>query len=170
MYPQEINICKSTLLARMTSSSTSPSSFPTPFKKSASSYCFFIKSIQIITSLPEKNMFGQNHSDYSPDFHAAQQTPMFLPPLAIPEHDCVSSLRSEISSGCSSYGGSPTSITSYMIPRSNSFHKNMDVYSPMYSSPPGYFECESSSVRKVLSAGDLQVRFFRTMQHVRESI
>lgn len=130
-------------------------------------------------------MFGHHHPefpyDYSPDFHGLQDAssssaatqPLFLPPLAIPEHDCVSALRSEMtgytSSGCSSYGGSPTSITSYgggyiptVIPRSHSVHKNMEIYSPMNSSPPGYLDCETSSVRKVLSAGDLQVRRFVT--------
>ncbi|KAL8501609.1 hypothetical protein ACS0TY_020935 [Phlomoides rotata] len=128
-------------------------------------------------------MFGHNHTqlpyvydydyDYSPDLQTFPAPPLFLPPLAIPEHDSISALRSEItstgytSSGCSSYGGSPTSITSYgggayipaIIPRSHSLHRNMEVYSPMNSSSPptgGYLDCETSSVRKVLSAGDLQ--------------
>ncbi|KAL0310306.1 UNVERIFIED_CONTAM: hypothetical protein Scaly_2941400 [Sesamum calycinum] len=96
--------------------------------------------------------------------------PLYLPPLAIPaELDSLSALRSELghtSSGCSSYGGSPSSITSYgtcstptLIQRSVSSHslqKNSEVYSPMNASPPGYFEAETSSVRKVLSTGDLQ--------------
>ncbi|KAG8387760.1 hypothetical protein BUALT_Bualt02G0054800 [Buddleja alternifolia] len=132
-------------------------------------------------------MFGHNMNgipyDYSSELQAQFQLqdttthttypppPLYLPPLAIPgnEHDSLSALRSEIgytSSGCSSYGGSPNSLTSYgtyspsLIQRSISSHslqKNLEVYSPMHSSPPGYIETETSSVRKVLSTGDLQM-------------
>ncbi|KAI3461493.1 hypothetical protein Pfo_018156 [Paulownia fortunei] len=113
--------------------------------------------------------FLELHGQFpSADTHTAQPTfplpPLFVPSLAIPsnEHDSVSGLRSEIgysSSGCSSYMGSPSSITSYgtysptLIQRSISSHslqKNLE------SSPTGYFESETSSVRKVLSIGDLQ--------------
>lgn len=128
-------------------------------------------------------MFGHNRAElpndyYSSEFHsqfplpetaaAAAQTfpppPLFIPPL---EHDCLSALRSEVgytSSGGSSYGGSPTSFAAYspptMIQRSissHSLHKNFEPYSSAIgsSSPPTYHDSESS-VRKVLSTGDLQ--------------
>ncbi|KAI3450483.1 hypothetical protein Pfo_007148 [Paulownia fortunei] len=122
-------------------------------------------------------MFGHNRNelpyDYSsefpcqfplPDSHTTPTTttlqtfpspPLFLPPLAIPgEHDSISALRSELgytSSGCSSYVGSPNSITSYgtysptIIQRSVSSHslqKNVEVYSPMNSSPQGFFSLQ----------------------------
>ncbi|CAI9105257.1 OLC1v1004141C1 [Oldenlandia corymbosa var. corymbosa] len=103
-------------------------------------------------------------------------------PLAIPvnEYEYLSALKSELnhssSSGCSSYN-SPTSLTSYygspptsltsfelannpnslMMQRSISSHsllhnKNFQGFSPL-----GYLDsAETSPVRKVLSAGDLQ--------------
>ncbi|PIM99943.1 hypothetical protein CDL12_27554 [Handroanthus impetiginosus] len=114
-------------------------------------------------------MFGHNRInnelpyEYSSDFpthFSTSQTlpspPLFLPPLAIPGEPDFSV------SGCSSYGGSPTSITysPTLIQRSVSslsLQKNMEVYSPMQSlSPPAYYETETSSVRKALSTGDLQ--------------
>ncbi|KAK6142089.1 hypothetical protein DH2020_012191 [Rehmannia glutinosa] len=131
-------------------------------------YEYYSSELHVACQFPVENVTAAAHQAYpSPR--------LFIPPLlAIPgEHDSLSALRSEqlgyASSGCSSYGGSPpSSITSYgtysptsMIQRSISSHslhqKNMEVYSPMNSSsPPGYFEPETSYVRKALSTGDLQ--------------
>ncbi|KAJ8551803.1 hypothetical protein K7X08_028246 [Anisodus acutangulus] len=105
-----------------------------------------------------------------------------LPPphLAIPsvntEFDSLSPLKSEFgynsSSSCSSYGSPASSVTSYndptsLIQRSISSHtlvKNMEGFCPLASSPTGFLDSETSSVRKVLSTGDLQVMHL-LMQH-----
>ncbi|XP_057782748.1 zinc finger protein CO3 [Salvia miltiorrhiza] len=113
-------------------------------------------------------MFGHKLPyDYTSDFQSqfplpdAAAQPFPPPPLFIPipgaEHDSLSALRSEIgytSSGCSSYGGSPTSYSPTLIHRSISLHRNMDAYSAINSAP--YCDCDTTSVRKVLSTGDLQ--------------
>lgn len=122
-------------------------------------------------------MFGHNRTDYPYDctseFPVPEAQSFPPPPLFIPipggggDRDCLSALRSEMqgggytSSGCSSYGGSPTSYSPTIIHRSistHSLHQNPDLYS---SPPPPYYDCgthsSSSSVRKVLSTGDLQV-------------
>ncbi|KAL3625927.1 hypothetical protein CASFOL_030456 [Castilleja foliolosa] len=108
-------------------------------------------------------MFGQNSNElpynYPSQFQAhfefapQQQQPMNL---AIPEeHDSIPALRSELgytSSGCSSYGGSPTTYGSPTMLHS-------DVYYPFHSSPPTplFFEPDdTSSVRNSLSTCDLQ--------------
>ncbi|KAH6814091.1 hypothetical protein C2S51_023109 [Perilla frutescens var. frutescens] len=121
-------------------------------------------------------MFGHNRSaelpyDYNTEFHSqfplpdgggAQTSfpppPLFIPPLANPG----GTLRSEIgysSSGCSSYGGSPTSIANYsdpiIIQRSIS-HKNLELEVYSSSAPPYGDSWDATSVRKVLSTGDLQ--------------
>ncbi|KAL2508502.1 zinc finger protein CONSTANS-LIKE 14-like [Forsythia ovata] len=107
------------------------------------------------------NEFSYNKFGHFPLPDIASTSPLILPPLAIPsnDHDSLSAFKSELgysSSGCSSYIGSPTSITtSYetytptLIQRSissHSLHKNFEGYSPLDSSP----------VRKALSTGDLQ--------------
>ncbi|CAN4119978.1 unnamed protein product [Withania somnifera] len=96
------------------------------------------------------------------------------PPLAIPSvnnniHE-FESLKSEFcnnnsSSSCSSYGSPATSYNNdptSLIQRSISSHsllvKNMEGFFPIVSSPTGFHVSETpSSVRKVLSTGDLQV-------------
>ncbi|XP_055834929.1 zinc finger protein HD1-like [Solanum dulcamara] len=99
------------------------------------------------------------------------------PPLSIPlvnntiEFDSISPLKSELcnnnsSSSCSSYGSPVTSYNTNdpasLMQRSISSHsllvKNMEGFCPMVSSPTGFHDSETpSSVRKVLSTGDLQV-------------
>ncbi|KAL1558622.1 zinc finger protein CO3-like isoform X1 [Salvia divinorum] len=87
--------------------------------------------------------------------------PLFIPIPGAAEHDSLSALRSEIgytSSGCSSYGGSPTPYSPTLMHRSissHSLHGNMDVYSAINSSA-AYCDYDATSVRKVLSTGDLQ--------------
>ncbi|XP_073301076.1 uncharacterized protein [Primulina huaijiensis] len=127
-------------------------------------------------------MFTGNplHDEYSVAFPTAPspppstfpQPPIFLPPLAIPvgnDHDLISALKPEFgytSSGCSSYGGSPSSVTSYNTTYSPTLTQSsvssqslqinqLEGYSAMNSSH-GYFEAEAGSFRKALSTGDLQ--------------
>lgn len=125
-------------------------------------------------------MFGQNHNqyyyDYSMDFNAEfplpetttalPPPPLILPTLSIPDHDSISALRSEVgytSSGCSSYGGSPSSVTHSptLFQRSISSHSlqkgNSEAYSPMNYSAQCLYDLETSPVRKALSTGDLLV-------------
>ncbi|XP_041994860.1 zinc finger protein CO3-like isoform X2 [Salvia splendens] len=101
---------------------------------------------------------GELPYDYTSEFPPA---PLFIP-IPGAEHDSLSALRSEIgytSSGCSSYGGSPTPYSPTQMQRSISslsLHGNMDVYSAINSSSPAYCDYDTTSVRKVLSTGDLQ--------------
>ncbi|KAL6508919.1 hypothetical protein OROHE_021478 [Orobanche hederae] len=105
-------------------------------------------------------MFGQNshelpnnYSPYFPQPEINQTFPpsqLFLPPLAISgEHDSLSAFRSKVgytSSEHSSYGGSPTSTTSY-----GTYSPTVDLF------PQGqYFELEdTSSLWKTLTAGNM---------------
>ncbi|CAI9778788.1 unnamed protein product [Fraxinus pennsylvanica] len=116
-------------------------------------------------------MYGHISNEFSydnfvhfplPDITSTTTAPLALPlpHLAIPSnnHDSLSAFKTELennSSGCSSYIGSPTSITSHGIYAStltqrsissHSLHKNFEGCSPVDSSP----------VRKALSTGDLQ--------------
>ncbi|KAG6417951.1 hypothetical protein SASPL_120148 [Salvia splendens] len=109
-------------------------------------------------------MYGSSRAelpyDYTSEF---PPPPLFIPIPGAAEHDSLSALRSEIgytSSGCSSYGGSPTPYSPTLMQRSISslsLHGNMDVYSAINSSSPAYCDYDTTSVRKVLSTGDLQV-------------
>lgn len=105
------------------------------------------------------------------------------PPLSIPlvnnitiEFDSISTLKSEFncnnnsSSSCSSYGSPATSYNTNdptsLMQRSISSHsllvKNMEGFCPIVSSPTGFHDSETpSSVRKVLSTGDLQVNYVK---------
>ncbi|XP_041989477.1 zinc finger protein CO3-like isoform X2 [Salvia splendens] len=108
-------------------------------------------------------MYGSSRAelpyDYTSEF---PPPPLFIPIPGAAEHDSLSALRSEIgytSSGCSSYGGSPTPYSPTLMQRSISslsLHGNMDVYSAINSSSPAYCDYDTTSVRKVLSTGDLQ--------------
>lgn len=65
------------------------------------------------------------------------------------------------------YYGSPTSLTSFEANNSNLMqrsisshsllHKNLQGFSALVSSPIGYLDSETSTVRKVFSTGDLHV-------------
>ncbi|KAL6516492.1 hypothetical protein OROGR_019797 [Orobanche gracilis] len=127
---------------------------------------------------PNSHELPNNYSPYfqgyyfpQPEINQSFPPPqLFLPTLATSgEHNSLSALRSELgytSSGCSSYGGSPTSITSYgtyspttMIQHSissHSFQKNSEIYSSMDLSSQGqYFELEdTSSLWKAPTAGN----------------
>ncbi|OIT33557.1 PREDICTED: two-component response regulator-like APRR5 [Nicotiana attenuata] len=136
------------------------------------------------------NNHMENNSSYVyTHFPTSQTLPLVSlpPPLAIPsvnniEYDSLSPLKSEVgynSSSCSSYG-SPSSVTSYathdpsnLIQRSISSHSllrnNMEGFCPLVSSPTGFLDSETSSVRKVLSTGDLQVMHLLQHNHRSES-
>ncbi|XP_049379118.1 zinc finger protein CONSTANS-like [Solanum stenotomum] len=101
------------------------------------------------------------------------------PPLSIPlvnnntiEFDSISPLKSEFncnnnsSSSCSSYGSpatsyntnDPTSLMQRSISSLSLLVKNMEGFCPIVSSPTGFHDSKTpSSVKKVLSTGDLQV-------------
>ncbi|XP_047943277.1 zinc finger protein CO3-like isoform X2 [Salvia hispanica] len=102
---------------------------------------------------------GELPYDYTSEF---PPPPLFIPIPGAAEHDSLSALRSEIgytSSGCSSYGGSPTPYSPTLMQRSISslsLHGNMDAFSAINSSSPAYCDYDTTSVRKVLSTGDLQ--------------
>ncbi|CAI9759183.1 unnamed protein product [Fraxinus pennsylvanica] len=104
------------------------------------------------------NEFSYNNLGHFPlpDITSTTTAPLVLPQLSIPSNnlDSLSAFKSD-SSGCSSYIGSPTSITSFgthtptLIQRSISSHSLQKNYE-------GYSTLDSSPVRKALSTGDLQ--------------
>ncbi|XP_006363341.1 zinc finger protein CONSTANS-LIKE 2-like [Solanum tuberosum] len=111
------------------------------------------------------------------------------PPLSIPlvnnntiEFDSISPLKSEFncnnnsSSSCSSYGSpatsyntnDPTSLMQRSISSLSLLVKNMEGFCPIVSSPTGFHDSETpSSVRKVLSTGDLQVMHMKQYNNYR---
>ncbi|KAF3620719.1 hypothetical protein BC332_28573 [Capsicum chinense] len=128
----------------------------------------------------EENTSSSNYMYNHFPFTTSQTLPLAStlppPPLSIPsvhntiEFDSISPLKSEFcnynsSSSCSSYGSPATSYNNdptSLIQRSISSHsllvKNMEGFCPIVSSPTGFHDSETpSSVRKVLSTGDLQV-------------
>ncbi|KZV56004.1 hypothetical protein F511_12703 [Dorcoceras hygrometricum] len=111
------------------------------------------------------------HDEYSSNY-TATSLPTLLPTLAIPasnDHDLIFALKPEFghtSSGCSSYGGSSSSVASFNTIYSPTFTQNRvgghclpihqeEGYSAVNSSY-GYSEIEGSSFRKALSTGDMQ--------------
>ncbi|XP_060170234.1 zinc finger protein CONSTANS-like [Lycium barbarum] len=111
----------------------------------------------------------ENNSNYVYN-HFPTPLPLAIPSVNI-EFDSLSPLKSEFGYSSSSYDSPASSVTSYhpttLLQRSISSHslvRNMDGFCPLVSSPTGFIDSETSSVRKVSSTGDLQVMHL-LMQH-----
>lgn len=105
------------------------------------------------------NEFSYNNLGHFPlpDITSTTTEPLILPHLTIPSNnlDSLSAFKSD-SSGCSSYIGSPASITSYGTHTSTLIQRSISSHS-LQKNYEGYSQLDSSPVRKVLSTGDLQV-------------
>ncbi|CAA2982412.1 zinc finger protein HD1-like [Olea europaea var. sylvestris] len=104
------------------------------------------------------NEFSYNNLGHFPlpDITSTTTEPLILPHLTIPSNnlDSLSAFKSD-SSGCSSYIGSPASITSYGTHTSTLIQRSISSHS-LQKNYEGYSQLDSSPVRKVLSTGDLQ--------------